>query len=99
MSTDELNATLLAWPPGHEVAQHVNTELEVVMVVLDGGGIATIDDRRHALRPGSLLLIEKGASRAIVAGSDGLRYLSVHKRRGPLQVAAAPSSADESGPR
>jgi quercetin dioxygenase-like cupin family protein len=88
LSTDALNATLLAWPPGHEVVEHTNTELEVLIVVLEGGGTAVVDGRRHALGPGSLLLVETGTSRAIVAGPDGLRYLSIHRRRSPLQIAA-----------
>jgi uncharacterized cupin superfamily protein len=95
MSTDELNATLLAWPPGHEVAEHTNTELELLVVVLEGSGVVFIDGRRHAVGPGSLLVIEKGRSRAIVAGADGLRYVSVHRRRGPLQIAAAHTPAEE----
>jgi quercetin dioxygenase-like cupin family protein len=93
MASVELNATLLSWPPGHELAEHTNTEVEVLVVVLEGGGVAVVDDERHALAPGSLLLLEKGTSRTIAAGADGLRYLSVHRRRGPLQLAAAPSAA------
>jgi len=28
--------------------------------------------------------VEKGAQRALVAGADGVRYLTAHTRRGPL---------------
>jgi quercetin dioxygenase-like cupin family protein len=93
MASVELNATLLAWPPGHELVEHTNTEVEVLLVVLEGSGVAVVDEERHELAPGGLLLLEKGSSRSIVAGADGLRYLSVHKRRGPLQLAVAPSAA------
>jgi uncharacterized cupin superfamily protein len=88
MSSDDLNATLLAWPPGHEVSEHTNSELEVLIAVLEGGGIAVVDGRRHALGPGSLLLVDTGASRSILAGPNGVRYLSIHRRRSPLQIAA-----------
>jgi hypothetical protein len=27
-ASSDLNATLLVWPPGHEVAEHTNTELD-----------------------------------------------------------------------
>jgi quercetin dioxygenase-like cupin family protein len=90
MASRDLNATLLAWPPGHEVAEHANTEVDVLLVVLGGGGVVVIDQRKHALAPGHVLLVEKGSSRTIRAGADGLRYLSVHKRRGPLTVAPTP---------
>jgi uncharacterized cupin superfamily protein len=90
MARGDLNATLLAWPPGHEVAEHTTGELDVLLIVLEGSGVAKVDEHEHALVPGSALLVEKGSSRAIRAGADGLRYLSVHRRRGPLQVVGLP---------
>jgi mannose-6-phosphate isomerase-like protein (cupin superfamily) len=88
MASNDLNATLLAWPPGHEVAEHVNAELDVLVVVLAGDGVVTIDARPHELRAAQAILIERGCSRAIRAGAGGLRYLSIHRRRGPLQISA-----------
>ena len=86
LASSDLNATLLAWPPGHELLADTNTELDVLLIVLEGGGVATVDEHEHALVPGGALLVEKGSSRTIRAGADGLRYVSVHKRRGPLQL-------------
>jgi quercetin dioxygenase-like cupin family protein len=91
MASAELNATLLAWPPGHEVVEDAASVLDVLLVVLEGGGTARVDDREHELVPGSALLMERGRTRAIRAGSEGLRYLSVHRRRGPLQLAGMPA--------
>jgi hypothetical protein len=90
MASAKLNATLLAWPPGHEVVEDPGSVLEVLLVVLEGGGTAKVDDRDHELVPGSALLVEKGRTRAVRAGDEGLRYLSVHRRRGLLQVAGMP---------
>ena len=87
LASSDLNATLLAWPPGHEMRVERNAELDVLLIVLEGGGVATVDEREHALVPGTALLVAKGSSRWIRAGADGIRYLSVHKRRGPLQLA------------
>lgn len=86
MASTDLNATLLVWPPGHEVAEHVNAELDVLVVVLKGHGTVTIDGDPQQLVAGSAILIPRGTRRAIEAGSNGLRYLSVHRARGPLQV-------------
>jgi quercetin dioxygenase-like cupin family protein len=61
MASRDLNATLLAWPPGHEVAEHANTEVDVLLVVLGGGGVVVIDQRKRALVPGHVLLVEKAA--------------------------------------
>ena len=40
MASEELNATLLAWPAGHEVPEHVNAERDVLVVVLVGDATA-----------------------------------------------------------
>jgi quercetin dioxygenase-like cupin family protein len=86
MAGNDLNATVLAWPAGHEVIEHVNAELDVFVVVLEGEGVFTIDAEPHALRAGQAILIERGCARSIRAGTGGLRYLSIHRRRGPLQI-------------
>ena len=86
LASSDLNATLLAWPPGHELVADTNTELDVLLIVLEGGGVATVDEHEHALLPGDALIVEKGGLRTICAGADGLRYVSVHRRRGPLQL-------------
>jgi len=90
MASTDLNATLLAWPPGHEVAEHVNAELDVLVTVLSGRGTVIIEGEPHDLAAGSAILVPRGTRRRIKAGDTGLRYLSVHRRRGPLQIHAAP---------
>ena len=90
LASDDLNATLLVWPPGHEVAEHVNDELDVLVVVLEGNGEVVVDGQPHAVVAGFALLIPRGSSRHITAGDKGLRYLSVHRRRGPLQIQPLP---------
>jgi mannose-6-phosphate isomerase-like protein (cupin superfamily) len=86
MASEDLNATLLCWAPGHGVAEHVNPDLDVLIVVLDGCGVVRIDRREILLGKGQTLLIRKGASRSIQSGAGGLRYLSVHRKRGGLQI-------------
>jgi uncharacterized cupin superfamily protein len=93
LASADLNATLLAWPAGHEVAEHRNDDLDVLLVVLGGEGAAVVDGREHVLRAGTALLVAKGATRLIRAGDDGVRYVSVHRRRGPLQIAPLPGPA------
>jgi mannose-6-phosphate isomerase-like protein (cupin superfamily) len=86
MASTDLNATLLAWPAGHAVAEYVNDELDVLVVVLTGHGCAIVDGESHELGEGSAILVPRGARRAITAGDGGLRYHSIHRRRGPLQI-------------
>jgi quercetin dioxygenase-like cupin family protein len=88
-ASDDLNATLLAWGPGGGPAEHVNDERDVLVFVADGSAIVTVDDERHDLRAGEALIVAKGRRRAITAGRGGVRYLSVHLRRPPLQIQSA----------
>jgi quercetin dioxygenase-like cupin family protein len=84
--TEDLNLTLLAWPPGEGPPEHTNTERDVVVVVLAGSGTAVLDGEEHPVRSGHAVVIPQGTARAIVAGPDGIRYLSLHRRRGGLQI-------------
>jgi mannose-6-phosphate isomerase-like protein (cupin superfamily) len=88
MASRDLNATALVWPAGHELAEHTNAERDVLLIVLEGSGMATVAGNEHALAAGNALLIEKGEARSLRAGDDGVRYLSVHIRRGALQIEA-----------
>ncbi|MGO9884137.1 MAG: helix-turn-helix domain-containing protein, partial [Solirubrobacteraceae bacterium] len=95
MASDDLNATLLSWPPGGGVTEHVNVECDVLVVVIAGSGVAVVDGCEHALQADQALLIGRGARRAIRAGVDGLRYLTVHRRRGGLQIEPLATAGSE----
>jgi mannose-6-phosphate isomerase-like protein (cupin superfamily) len=92
-ATADLNATLLAWPPGHEVAEHVNAERDVLLVVLAGDGAIELDGETVALGAHDALVVPAGSRRRIVAGDDGIRYLTAHLRREGLQVATRAGAA------
>ena len=84
MASSDLNANLLAWPPGGQVAEHRNHERDVLLVVVGGGGTLLVDGRPLALRAPQVVLVPRGATRGITAGPEGLRYVSAHLRRGGL---------------
>jgi quercetin dioxygenase-like cupin family protein len=81
----DLNATLLEWPAGEGPAEHVNESLDVLYVVLGGTATLTVDGAPRDLEPGEATIVDKGARRGLVAGPDGVRYLTAHVRRGGLQ--------------
>ena len=82
--TEDLDATIVRWEPNLGVAEHTNDEVDVVMTILCGGGLAIVNSEPHALVTGQILVIPKGISREIKANSDGITYLNVHKRRKKL---------------
>jgi quercetin dioxygenase-like cupin family protein len=85
-ASEDLNATMLMWAAGEGPAAHVNAERDVLYVVVDGGGVLTVDGDVHRLRAGDALIVDKGRTRGLVAGPDGIRYVTAHLRRGGLQI-------------
>jgi quercetin dioxygenase-like cupin family protein len=86
VATEDLNATLLHWGAGEGVAEHVNADRDVLIVVIEGGGGLSVDGTEVELVAHRAVVIRKGARRSVRAGSDGLRYLSVHLRREGLTI-------------
>ena len=89
-ASEELNATLLVWRAGEGQPEHVNDGRDVAIVCLAGGGVLTVDGEPHTLAAGALAIVPRGAARSIVAGTDGLRCLTVHRRRGGLSIGRVP---------
>ena len=85
-ASEDLNATLLVWREGEGQPEHVNEGRDVALVVLAGSGTITVDGAEHALTPGALAIVPRGAARSVVAAAEGLRCLTVHRRRGGLEI-------------
>jgi quercetin dioxygenase-like cupin family protein len=89
LASEELNATPLSWKAGSGPSEHVNEERDVLVVVLDGSVVLTIEGETQELARGESAIVPKGRRRKITAGPEGARYLSVHRRRPPLQITRA----------
>jgi quercetin dioxygenase-like cupin family protein len=87
--SEELNVTPLSWKAGSGPPEHVNEERDVLVVVLDGSATLSIDGEERELVRGETAVVAKGGRRKITAGRDGVRYLSIHRRRPPLQIGRA----------
>lgn len=81
VQSDDLNVNLLVFAQGDGVAEHVNAEVDVLLVAIAGAGEVIIGAERVDLRAGSTLLIPKGVPRAIVSRAAQFAYLSCHRRR------------------
>jgi quercetin dioxygenase-like cupin family protein len=71
---------------GGGVGEHVNEELDVIFVGVAGSGVVRVEGDEHPLSAGTLVIVPKGVRRSTHASSDGFAYLTVHRRRGPLQI-------------
>lgn len=85
-ASEDLNATLLEWTAGDGPAEHVNSERDVLYVVVTGSLALTVDGERTELSAGEAAIVEKGRRRELEAGPGGVRYATAHVRRGGLQI-------------
>ena len=84
VNSKQLNLNLLRLPTGDGVAAHANTELDVVLVIFEGSGELTVDGQAYPLRPGQVVVIPRGATRALRSTAGPLVYLTCHRRRAGL---------------
>jgi mannose-6-phosphate isomerase-like protein (cupin superfamily) len=84
METEDLNATLLVWRQGEGIALHVNAEVDVLIVVLEGEAEVTVAEEVYRLGAGQTVAVRKGLARSLTAVSDRCAHLNVHARRRKL---------------
>lgn len=80
----DLNVNLVRLMPDEHLEAHVNTEVDVLLVGIAGAGTVELDGGDESLDAGSAIYVPKNARRAIRAGSQGVTYLTCHRRRGGL---------------
>jgi quercetin dioxygenase-like cupin family protein len=83
------HANLVVLDAGAAIAAHRNDDVDVLLVVVHGGGTAHVDEQPVELTAGTATLIARGATRSVVAGQSGIRYLTVHAERTPLTIGRA----------
>lgn len=89
----DLDSNVIALPAGGTIDSHAGPDLDVLIHVLSGGGRLTTEAGTIDLSPGALLWLPRRSRRQFAAGPDGLRYLTVHKRRQALVLEPLKSPA------
>ena len=84
LSSEQLNINLLRFGTGKGIPPHINDEVDVLIVIVEGEGALTLGDEERPIRTGEAALIPRGARRAIMCTFGTLAYLSCHRRRGGL---------------
>jgi quercetin dioxygenase-like cupin family protein len=87
ITSEDLNVNLVSWPAGGGVGEHVNDERDVLLVVVRGAMTLRVDGVSRDVSVDHAIVVPKGSTRSIVAGADGVRYVSAHRRRAPLDIA------------
>ena len=74
--SDDLNVNLLVFHRGQAVEEHVNSEVDVLLVGVDGEGVVSIDGEPYALPPGHTVIVPKGAQHTFAnPGSTRMRMV------------------------
>jgi quercetin dioxygenase-like cupin family protein len=85
-ASDELNANLVRFEAGGGVGEHVNDEVDVIVVGITGTGFVEVDGEEHPVSNGTLTFVPRGARRSTRSTSGAFAYLTVHRRRGLLRI-------------
>ena len=84
----ELDSNIVALAAGAEIRAHDGPDLDVMFLVLAGSGELETELTTVILQPGEIVWLPKSSRRRILAGSEGLRYLTVHARKPTLNLMA-----------
>ena len=82
----DLDVNLVRLAPGETIGEHVNHDVDVLIVIREGDGELSVDGVVHGLTDSVLACVARGASRSLRAGEHGLAYLSVHRPRPALGI-------------
>ena len=86
----DLDANVIALRPDEVIDSHAGPDLDVLIHVLGGSGCLETEASTIDLQAGALLWLPRRSVRKFIAGSEGLRYLTVHKRRQALVIGTRP---------
>ena len=89
--TRHLDANVIAVPPRASIDPHVGPAEDVLWHVVAGSGTLVTDAGEVPLSPGAVVWLPRGSRRAVTAGAEGLRYLSVHRRKDGMQIGRRPA--------
>jgi quercetin dioxygenase-like cupin family protein len=79
--TADLNLNLVVLEGDGAIGEHVNAEVEVLILGIAGCGDVEVDGETHTLRPRQAIVIPRGARRAMRAAGGRFAYLTCHRRR------------------
>jgi quercetin dioxygenase-like cupin family protein len=88
----DLDSKVIALGPGAAIDAHAGPDVDVLIHVLAGSGQLSTELDTVPLCAGSLTWLPRRSRRQFTVGPDGLRYLTVHKRRQALTPPPAPAA-------
>lgn len=84
MRERDLDSNVIALAPGGQIAEHWGPDVDVLIHVIDGSGLLVTETGKVELAAGALVWLPKRSRREFRAGTGGLRYVTVHRKREAL---------------
>lgn len=84
VNSEQLNVNLLRLAAVDTIAEHVNAEVDVVLVIFEGHCELTVEGASYPLSPGRVAVIQRGVRRTMRCTAGPLVYLTCHRRRAGL---------------
>lgn len=81
LESQDLDCNFLRFDRGEGVPLHINAQVDVAGVVLEGEGFLQVDGQQHHLTEGDFFYIPKGTARKLRSAGGPFAYLSFHSRR------------------
>src|SRR6185312_8692809 len=82
----QLDANLIRLPAGHRIEVHREPDVDVLVVVLTGGGTVRTDEGTLALAPHALLWLPHGSQCATEAVTRGRADHTAQRKRTAMQI-------------
>jgi quercetin dioxygenase-like cupin family protein len=83
-SGEQLNVNLIRLSNGAAIEAHINAELDVTIVVVEGHGLLTLGGTARRVHAGNIVVIPRGMRRAIASAGGEFAYVTCHRRRAAL---------------
>jgi quercetin dioxygenase-like cupin family protein len=81
LESQDLDCNFLRFDRGEGIPLHINAQVDVSGVVLEGEGFLQVDGQQDLLREGDFFFIPKGTARKLRSAGGPFAYLSFHARR------------------
>jgi mannose-6-phosphate isomerase-like protein (cupin superfamily) len=81
LQSPDLDSNFLRFDKGEGVPLHINAQVDVAGVVLEGEGFLQVDGQQQMLAEGDFFNIPKGTARKLRSAGGTFAYLSFHARR------------------
>jgi mannose-6-phosphate isomerase-like protein (cupin superfamily) len=81
LESADLDCNCLRFDRGEGIPLHINAQVDVAGVVLEGRGFLQVDGQQHMLTEGDFFYIPRGTARKLRSAGGPFTYLSFHARR------------------